>query len=189
MGPASWGSTRPPDWTTAKGSTDGRSNDELRGLVAGAEADLVFVGHTHEPMIRRLGEVDVVNLGSVSNPQTADVRASYVLLDATDSSTEFVHRRVHYDRDEFVRRVHQSRHPSAEFILSFPRPERLRQPAHADHVPLGGKLTRRQEWGVRRGGCPSPRSARRPNAGSLRSRRPTPGARCRTARRRRLEVR
>ena len=125
-----------PGLDDGEGVHRGRSNEEIGELVADADADLVFVGHTHEPMVRRLGNVDVVNLGSVSNPQTADVRASYVLLDLTDSSLTFVHRRVDYDREEFVRRVHRSRHPSADFILSYPHPQRIGQPAHHDHVAL-----------------------------------------------------
>lgn len=40
-----------------------------------AEADLIFVGHTHAPLDRRLGGVRMVNLGRVSIPNNEDRRA------------------------------------------------------------------------------------------------------------------
>ena len=125
-----------PGQDDGEGVHRGRSNQELRSLIAEADADIVFVGHTHEPMIRRIEDVYVVNLGSVGNPQTKDPRASYVLLDVSDSFVEFLHRRVDYDREEFIERVHRSRHPSAEYILSFQRGEQCRRDSHPDHVPM-----------------------------------------------------
>jgi hypothetical protein len=105
-------------------------------LLAGCGADLVFVGHTHEAMIRSVGDVLVVNLGSVSNPLAGDFRASWVLLDVGESGAELEHRRVAYDHARFIERVHRSRHPAAPFILSHLRGEQPGRRPHPDHVQL-----------------------------------------------------
>lgn len=123
-----------PGCDDGEGVHPGRSNDEIGALIEGAAADLVLVGHTHEPMVRRIGQTIVVNVGSVSNPRTPDLRACYLILDATHSGTSFMHRRVAYDRDAFEESVLRSRHPSADYILSFQRGEQAGRPPHVDHA-------------------------------------------------------
>ena len=39
-----------------------------------ANADLVIVGHTHWPMNRMIGDVHMVNLGSIGNQYGPDLR-------------------------------------------------------------------------------------------------------------------
>ena len=114
----------------------GCSTEELRHSLDGCQADVIIVGHTHEPLIRAVDDMNVINLGSVSNPTAPDLRASYVLLDSSPSGTRVEHRRVSYDQDAFVESVHRSRHPSADFILSFQRGERIARPPHPDHKPV-----------------------------------------------------
>lgn len=48
----------------------GLSDDELRDLLAGCEADLVIVGHTHRPLDRAVGAIRVVNLGAYAIPRS-----------------------------------------------------------------------------------------------------------------------
>ena len=62
------------------GITPHRPEDELRQALAGAGADIVCAGHTHQPTDRQIEDVRAVNLGSVSNPITDDLRASYVIV-------------------------------------------------------------------------------------------------------------
>lgn len=106
-----------------------QSDDEIASLLSGCDADLIFVGHTHRPLVRTVGEHVVVNLGSLSNPRPPDLRASYVLLDLNDSGTRFQHRRVSYDHESFAEAVRRSGHPASEFILMHQRGER------GGHVP------------------------------------------------------
>jgi predicted phosphodiesterase len=94
------------------------SDDELEALLAGSEADLVIVGHTHRPLNRAVRGVRVVNLGSVSNPPLgADPRASYVLLEIDGAGYHVEHRRVEYDRRAVVREVQRVRHPAASYLM------------------------------------------------------------------------
>jgi hypothetical protein len=79
-----------------------------------------------------VGDVRVANLGSVSNPTAPDLRASYVLLDASASGTAIDHRRVAYDHAAFIESVRSSRHPDAEFILNFQRGKKVGRSRHAD---------------------------------------------------------
>ena len=125
-----------PGSDDGEGIHAGRSNAELGGLIHGSDADLVFVGHTHEPLVRRVGTTLVVNLGSVSNPRSDDLRASYVVLDLAAPGVSLAHRRVAYDYAAFAEAVRLSRHPAASFIMSYQRGEQPGHPPHADHVPL-----------------------------------------------------
>jgi putative phosphoesterase len=128
-----------PGSDDGEGIHPGRSPSELAQLVDGCEADIVCVGHTHEPLLRDVGGVRVVNLGSVSNPTAPDLRASYVILDASASRTTIEHHRVAYDHAAFIEAVHRSRHPEAEFILRFQRGEKHGRIPHADEsLPVAG---------------------------------------------------
>lgn len=81
---------------------------ELARLVAGCEADLVCVGHTHWPLDRHVGGIRVVNVGSVSNPWAPDLRASYALLDADASGYQLMLHRAAYDTDAVIDAVRRS---------------------------------------------------------------------------------
>lgn len=93
------------------------TDTELDSLLVGCDADLICVGHTHEPLQRRLDGYHVVNLGSVSNPLPPDLRASYVLLQADDSGYQITHRRVEYDRETIISQLEKIRHPGREFLI------------------------------------------------------------------------
>jgi predicted phosphodiesterase len=124
-----------PGRDDGEGVHPGRSDDDLRGLVASSEADVVLVGHTHEPMARTVEGVLVANVGSVGNPVTADTRASYALMECTDSTLEITHRRVGYDLAAFEDTVRRSRHPAAGYILAHARGEVAGRPPHPHHRP------------------------------------------------------
>jgi predicted phosphodiesterase len=93
------------------------SDDDLRRLLEAASADLVCVGHTHRPLDRTVNGVRAINVGSVSNPLVDDRRASYVILDATESGYTIEHRRVAYDYAAVIEAVTRLRHPAGEYII------------------------------------------------------------------------
>lgn len=49
--------------------------------VEAIDADVILVGHTHLPMILRVGAKVVVNPGSVGQPRDGDPRAGFALID------------------------------------------------------------------------------------------------------------
>ena len=128
-----------PGTDDGAGIHPGRSNAEVEQFHAGSDADLVCVGHTHEPMDRKLARARVVNPGSVSNPKAPDLRASYAFLDATANGYELIHRYVDYDHQAVIEAIRRSRHPAADFIVGFQQGLRQSTAPHPDHtVPPHG---------------------------------------------------
>ena len=117
------------------GITPHRPEDELRAVLAGAAADIVLAGHTHQPTDRRIGATRAVNGGSVSNPITDDLRAAYVVVHADRHGHRLEHRRVTYDRDAFLRRVRTSGHPADDYIASFQLGEQFQHRARRPGAP------------------------------------------------------
>jgi len=125
-----------PGTDDGEGMHPGRSNAELADLLEGCDADVVFVAHTHEALVRRVGSRTVVNLGSLSNPRGADVRASYVLLEITEIDVNITPRRVAYDQARFADALQRVRYPAVEHILDFQRGDHPGRAPHADHVAV-----------------------------------------------------
>jgi len=101
------------------------SDDALEQRLAGCEADLVIVGHTHMPLDRQVGRIHVINLGSISNPVTPGLQATYALLDAGEQGYSIQLRRVDYDREAVITAIEQSRHPTPAFLIGYMRGERI----------------------------------------------------------------
>jgi predicted phosphodiesterase len=117
------------------GITPEIADDDLAALLRDSEADVVCGGHTHQPTNRRVGATRAVNLGSVSNPMTFDLRATYVVIDSDRHGHRIRHRRVAYDHDAVVARCRQSDHPEREYIAGFQRGEKARYPAVRPGAP------------------------------------------------------
>jgi predicted phosphodiesterase len=61
------------------------SPDERWGeVLAGVDADVVVCGHTHVQFDRRIGDIRLVNAGSVGMPYEHEPGAYWALLDGTD---------------------------------------------------------------------------------------------------------
>jgi predicted phosphodiesterase len=117
------------------GITPEIADADLERLLERSDADIVCGGHTHQPTNREVGGVRAVNLGSVSNPMTADLRATYVVIDHDRQGHRIGHRRVAYDHGAVVQRCERSDHPEAAYIASFQRGERVRYAADRPGAP------------------------------------------------------
>jgi putative phosphoesterase len=113
-----------PGLNDGPGIHPGHSDEVLAGMLGEIEAELVCVGHTHWPLQRQVGTVRLINDGSVSNPWSPDLRASYVLIDADDSGYQVQLHRVDYDRTAAIEAVRRAHHPSGDFIISWLSGER-----------------------------------------------------------------
>lgn len=118
------------------GITPHRPDDELISALEGADAELVCAGHTHQPTDRVVMGVRAVNLGSVSNPVTDDLRASYVIIDADDAGHAVEHRRVAYDHGAFLERLAASGHPEVAHVASFQLGDQVRHAARRPGAPV-----------------------------------------------------
>jgi predicted phosphodiesterase len=112
-----------PGLDDGPGITPLLSDDELRALLAPAEADLVIVGHTHVPLDRTIDGVRVFNLGSVSNPLRQRLEASYAILEVDSSGHNVQLRYVDYDRQAVIEELYRVKHPAADFLAKFMRGE------------------------------------------------------------------
>ena len=99
------------------------SDGEIVKLLADVDANLVLVGHTHLPLDRTVGNIRVVNPGSISNPFPPDLRASYAILEADENGYDISHRRVDYDREAVIKAVQEVNHPAVEYITRFMKGE------------------------------------------------------------------
>jgi putative phosphoesterase len=73
------------------------------GLLAMAGCELLVLGHTHEPFIKRFRSGTIMNPGSVGQPRDGDPESSYSILD-TDTG-KVMNRRVGYDIDTVAART------------------------------------------------------------------------------------
>jgi len=64
-------------------------------LLERAKCDILILGHTHVPYIRRLSKGLVVNPGSVGQPRDSDPSASFAVLDTSGQEASI--ERVDYD--------------------------------------------------------------------------------------------
>jgi predicted phosphodiesterase len=103
--------------------------DRLAELLHGSDADIVCGGHTHQPTDRVADGVRAVNLGSVSNPMTEDLRSTYVIIDADRHGHRLAHRRVAYSHDEVIARARRTDHPDVEHLVSYQRGGQVKYPA------------------------------------------------------------
>lgn len=126
--------THLPDGTRLLGVHASPGRDDGPGIIAGDDdamairlagcgADVVFGGHTHRPVDRMVGTTRAVNLGSVSNPVAPDLRASYVVVDATDTAHTVEHVRVDYDHDAVIAMLEALGHPGRAWLIAHQRGE------------------------------------------------------------------
>ena len=76
--------------------------------VMALEADIVLVGHTHLPMLVRIGDKIVLNPGSVGLPSDGDPRAAFAVIEDGVPRLE----RVEYDIEATVRRLDRKALPA-----------------------------------------------------------------------------
>lgn len=103
-----------------------QTEDVQRALLHNCGADLVITGHTHVQLNIRVGGVQLVNPGSVSNPpvpdpQRPDLRASYALLAADERGFTVEHRRADYDHEAVISLASERGHPQLGHIAGYMR--------------------------------------------------------------------
>ncbi len=105
------------------GFKPGMDTEQMAAQLSNCNADLVVVGHTHQRMDEQVGDIRLINLGSVSNPVGGDLRAKYVILAADETSITIEPRFVDYDHQAIIDQLETTGHPSAAFISQFMRGE------------------------------------------------------------------
>lgn len=88
------------------GVTDKEMESELKDI----DADIVFIGHTHLPMVREINGITIVNPGSVGQPRDGIPLASYAIWE--DGRVEV--KRVRYDIEATVKGLQATNIPSGQ---------------------------------------------------------------------------
>lgn len=103
---------------------DNSLTDAMFGAkINGCDADLIFVGHFHMPMDRRLNGIRAINPGAVSNNFAPDLRAGYAILSADAAGYDVTFHRVSYDLDTAINAIQQSGNPCTPYVSSMYRGE------------------------------------------------------------------
>ncbi len=79
------------------------SDDRLARHLDSIDEELLVCAHTHRPMVRRVRNGRVVNVGAVGLPFNRDRRAQYAIFHHDESGWRLEPRRVAYDVDELLR--------------------------------------------------------------------------------------
>jgi predicted phosphodiesterase len=95
------------------------SDRDLRELLDGCEADLVFARHTHDATDRFVDGIRAVNLGSLSNPSRPDRCATSCVLRCDSESHTIEHRVVDDDHRAELAALDRVRHPASACIRRF----------------------------------------------------------------------
>jgi predicted phosphodiesterase len=85
---------------------------------------IAVYGHIHQPFIRKMAELTVINAGSISQSFDGDPRAAYLLVDQSALKL----RRVEYDIEREIKAITASGLPRAEWIARTLRAARPQQP-------------------------------------------------------------
>lgn len=98
---------------------------EARANLACTDAQLIFIGHSHIPLVfsEREGFLEtellplelkrdryIVNVGSIGQPRNGDPRATFVIYDDQSDNLEYI--RINYDVDEAFQAIIDSHLPS-----------------------------------------------------------------------------
>jgi putative phosphoesterase len=95
------------------------SDDHLRELAAMAKADIIIVGHSHEPFARQVDGVWFINTGSVGRAGDGDPRASYAILEIESDDIQVQFFRISYDVERTVTAIRDNGLPEgfAQMLL------------------------------------------------------------------------
>jgi putative phosphoesterase len=99
-----------------EGLTKKTTVEELQEMSIDPQMEIMACGHTHIPMDRLIGNMRVVNAGSIGLPFDGNPRACYVIIStrAAGVSPQVKFRRVVYDIEKVVEQLYAVNHPAAE---------------------------------------------------------------------------
>ena len=97
-------------------------DEEIQKMIDEAmesvEAEFLAVGHSHIPMNRKLGNLIIINPGSVGQPRDGDIRASCAIFDTEKGEAKFL--RIEYDIDAVCAKI-EGRMPHAQELIDILR--------------------------------------------------------------------
>jgi putative phosphoesterase len=74
-------------------------------------ADIVIVGHSHDPFVRQVAGTWFINTGSIGRSDDGDQRACYATLEISETKLNIIHYRIPYDVKQAVKGIQQNELP------------------------------------------------------------------------------
>lgn len=87
---------------------------DVREMIKDLNADFVIIGHSHIPFVRQVGDITIINPGSVGQPRDGDVHASCAIFDTEKNSVQII--RCDYDMDSTCKLIKENMPHSDELI-------------------------------------------------------------------------
>ncbi|ETA66699.1 MAG: hypothetical protein PWQ51_1998 [Methanolobus sp.] len=94
-------------------------DDEFEEMICGIETDVLFIGHSHQPFVRKFKDMLIVNPGSVGQPRDENCKASCAVFDTVSGEAELI--RLDYDIDKTCRKIKESMPHPEELIAILKR--------------------------------------------------------------------
>ncbi|MEM8863106.1 MAG: metallophosphoesterase family protein [Chloroflexota bacterium] len=94
------------------------TDKQIEAYAAETDSDLIFCGHTHWPWRVRVGEQEIINVGSIGQPRTKSMGACWTLLEANDDGYTIQQFEVPFDLQAVIDSVIAKRQPGAKYINS-----------------------------------------------------------------------
>lgn len=94
-----------------------QSDNDLDALLTGIESRTVAFGHLHIPSVRSRGQVQLINISSVSMPGDGDPRAKYGLFTWDGRDWSFEHKYVAFAIDPEIAAYRANKPPGWEKFL------------------------------------------------------------------------
>lgn len=95
------------------------SESDLEEMVSEIDADVLFIGHSHHPFIRKFKDMLIINPGSTGQPRDGDCRASCAVFDTTSSKAEII--RCDYDVETTCKKIQENMPNPDELITILKR--------------------------------------------------------------------
>ena len=83
----------------------------LKSFLESENVDILIMGHTHVPFIKKFGNKLVFNPGSVGQPRDGDSKASFAFLDVPAKEVKIY--RIKYDIDKVAAAIGDEKLPSS----------------------------------------------------------------------------
>lgn len=100
------------------GTPDEQILEMIKEAAKPLDADFLAIGHSHIPMNRKIGDLTILNPGSVGQPRDRDTRAGCAVFDTETGETKFL--RLEYDIDAVCAKI-EERMPHAEELTGILR--------------------------------------------------------------------
>lgn len=109
----------------------------LEEIINDIDANIIFCGHTHYPIIHQLNNKTVVNVGSVGRPFEENTRSVYVIVDLSEASQRkfsIEHRYVKYDVESAASDLEQCEFEGANILAHMLRKATDKFPSEVELV-------------------------------------------------------